>query len=303
MRAKDSNGRSLADALSRAAPRRPLALDGATGTGLMALAPDVDPARGLERLCAEAPDVVSALHEEHLRAGCDLVRTNTFCGSAPELEAVGLGGRARDLARRAAELARGAIARAGALDRYVVGVVGPGRGNAEEVDPRTLQEAERGRMEGLAEGGADALLVETVTSLRRARAAAAAAREVAPDLPLLVSATVSAEGRLLDGSSLQDLDGLGRATGAALLALNCAAGPESMTRPLAALRSAWSGPLGAWPNAGIPTVVDGVLRWPARPEELAAWCGAAAARHDLRIVGGCCGTTSEHVRAITDALV
>lgn len=277
---------TLTDALAS----RPLVLDGATGTGLMALAPDVDPALGLERLCADAPGLVRGLHEQHLRAGCDLVRTNTFCGSE------------RDLSRRAAELSSAAIESLGASPRHVLGVVGPGRGRADETSMGALVDAERDRAAGLAEGGVDAILVETVTSLRRARAAAVAAADVASDLPVFVSCTVGADGRLLDGSDLVEFAAFGREHDAALLALNCAAGPASLDGPLAALRSAWDGPIGAWPNAGLPKEIDGALTWPLAPADLAAWCEHAVRRFDLRIVGGCCGTTAEHVGAVKDAL-
>ncbi|MEM9803619.1 MAG: homocysteine S-methyltransferase family protein, partial [Planctomycetota bacterium] len=108
--------------------QRVLVLDGATGTGLMARRPDLDPAQGLEGLNVSDPDLVLSLHAEHLRAGCDLVRTNSFCASEPECAAVGRAGWARRLSRRAAELAR----EAAGDEAFVLGVLGPGRGHASD---------------------------------------------------------------------------------------------------------------------------------------------------------------------------
>jgi len=290
---------SIMDALGG----RLLILDGATGTGLMALRPAVDPGQGLERLCVEDPGVVTALHTASLRAGCDLVRTNTFCGSAPELERVGLAGRARELARLGAELARDAVNEERSSDdpAFVLGVIGPGAARFTGTGPADLIAAERDRAFGLVDGGIDAFLIETVGSLEHLRVAVIAAREATSVLPILASFSIANYQCLASGASMAAVAHAATEHGLDLIGLNCSRGPASLDEPLRALRRAWSGPLGAWPNAGLRAEVNGELTWPIGPDELARWAAAAARDVGLSIVGGCCGTTAQHVEAIVSA--
>lgn len=290
---------SILDALAR----RPLILDGATGTGLMAIRPTVDPGQGLERLCIEDPDAVTMLHTAHLRAGCDLVRTNTFCGSAPELERVGLAGRARELARRGAELARDAVNAERSADNpaFVLGVIGPGAARFSGTGSPHMVAAERDRAFGLVDGGIDAFLIETVGSLEHLRVAVIAAREATSVLPVFASFWIASYQCLASGASMAAVAHAATELGLDLIGLNCSRGPTSLDEPLRALRRAWPGPLGAWPNAGLPIEVTGELTWPIGPDELARWLAATARSVDLRIVGGCCGTTTRHVEAIVSA--
>ena len=290
---------SIMDALGR----RLLILDGATGTGLMALRPDVDPGQGLERLCVEDPDSITALHTASLRAGCDLVRTNTFCGSAPELEHVGLAGRARELARLGAELARDAVNAERSSDdpAFLLGVIGPGAARFSGPGSPHLIAAERDRAFGLVDGGIDAFLIETVGSLEHLRVAVTAARESASILPVFASFSIASYQCLASGSSMAAVAHAATELGLDLIGLNCSRGPASLDEPLRALRRAWPGPLGAWPNAGLPIEVNGELTWPIGPDELARWLAATVREVDLRIAGGCCGTTAQHVEAIVSA--
>lgn len=280
----------------------PLILDGATATGLCAIRPEVHPGGGLERLSLDQPDAVVELYTEFLSAGAQVLRTNTFCASERELRRLGLTHQAEDLSRRAAELAREAADRCD-LDPLCLGVIGPGTTSAHEggeagTDP--------GRIRGLLDGGVDGILAETLPSLRVARRIADAvrqvSREVSREVPFLASFSLTADGELPGGGDAGDLARLAEELDLDLLGLNCAFGPEPMDAPLAAVRAAWRGPLGAWPNAGLPDTSGDHPVWPIDPDALAAWCSRAARSHDLRVVGGCCGTSAAHVAAIAEAL-
>ncbi|MEM9801335.1 MAG: homocysteine S-methyltransferase family protein, partial [Planctomycetota bacterium] len=159
-------------------------------------------------------------------------------------------------------------------------------------------EAERDRAAGLVEGGIDAVLVETARDLAQVHAALVAVRSCDPDLPTLVSFTVEADGRIASGATMEDVAAGARDLGVDVLALNCCAGPASLEDPLGRLRTAWEGPLGAWPNAGLPTRESSGWRWPVAPDELAAWMRLRSVEHDLRVIGGCCGSSVAHVAAL-----
>ncbi len=276
----------------------PLVLDGATGTGLGAVQPEERPGGGLERLNLDEPDVVIAINRESLRAGAQVLRTNSFCASELELRRFGLPHQAEELSRRAAELARAAAISCD-LDPLCLGVIGPGTASAGDAGEGG---ADPGRIRGLLAGGVDGILAETLPSLEAARRIVRAVRRASQEIPILASFSLTAEGDLPGGGGVDDLARLAEELDVDLLALNCAFGPAPMEAPLAALRAAWRGPLGAWPNAGLPEAFGGRPVWPVKPDPLAAWCRRAAESHDLRLVGGCCGTSAAHVAAIGRAL-
>lgn len=277
---------------------RPLLLDGAAGTGLLARIGESASGSGVERLNLDDPVMVRALHREHLAAGAQVLRSNTFCSSAGELSRRGILHRAEDVARAGAELLRAAARDLGA-EPLCLGVIGPGSGTGEAsgeagADPR--------RIRGLLDGGVDGLLLETLPGIRAARRIVQAVRDEDGTVPLLSTFSLTEDGRLPEGGDVEDIARFAADFEVDLVGLNCSFGPAPMDGPLRALRGAWRGPLGAWPNAGVPSLEDGGWAWPVDAECMAAWCSSAARSQGLRIVGGCCGTTTEHVAAIAAAL-
>lgn len=277
---------------------RPLLLDGAAGTGLLARIGQRASRSGVERLNLDDPVTVRAFHREHLAAGAQVLRSNTFSSSTDELSRRGVPHRAEDVARSGVELLRAAARDLGA-EPLCLGVIGPGSGTGEEsgeagADPR--------RIRGLLDGGVDGLLLETLPGIRAARRIVEAVRAEGGTVPLLSTFSVTEDGRLPEGGDVGEIARFAADFEVDLVGLNCSFGPTPMDEPLRALRSAWRGPLGAWPNAGVPSREDGGWVWPVDTESMAAWCSSAARSQHLQIVGGCCGTTTEHVAAIAAAL-
>ncbi|MFQ5914539.1 MAG: homocysteine S-methyltransferase family protein [Nitrospinota bacterium] len=275
--------------------------DGAMGTMLQAagLAPGEAP----ERLNAEDPQVVHPVHEGYLSAGAEVLTTNTFGGNRIRLALHGLGDRLFELNRAGAAIARRAADACG-REVLVAGSVGPTGSLLEPIGDLPFGEAKAafaGQCRALAEGGVDFILLETFSDLEEARAAAEGARS-ACDLPLFCTMTFDAHGRTMMGTSPEEAAAaLGR-LGVQALGSNCGNGPAEMERTLARMREARpSVPLIVQSNAGIPRVVGGEIAYEVGPEEMAAH---AVRCLDLgaRYIGGCCGTTPEHIRAMGEAL-
>lgn len=268
---------------------RRLLCDGGLGTELARLAPGALP---YERLNLESPAVVAGVHAAYLAAGCDVVTTNSFCGDPGSLSAWGLEGRAEELARAAAELARAAADAGARAPRFVLGSIGPGARGAGAAD--TELEGVVRVAAALLEGGADALAVETVRDPQRTRAVLRALGGLGAEL--VVSFTP------LDDDPLAPLAGELEALGVGLVAFNCVEGPGGLERALAGRPGGWNGPLGGWPNAGRPEHGARGDVWPVGPAEFARAMAALTGEHDLRLVGGCCGTTPAHLAALRELL-
>lgn len=287
--------------LSSLLPRLPAVADGGWGWLLQE--------RGLPAgECAESwnlsrPDAVTALHEEYAEAGADLLATNTFGANEARLVAHGLSGRAEELSRTGAALARAVADRHGAV---VAGTVGP---TGELLEPLGTLSTEGARamfaeqVRGLVAGGVDLVLVETMSDLEEARAAVAAVREVATDLPVAVTLSFDTNLHTMMGVSPTDAVGVLAADGVDAVGANCGRGPDDMrviARELARAR-----PPGlllvAQPNAGLPEISGDRVVYPVGPEEMAAH---ALELRDLGIdvIGSCCGSGPEHTRAIAEAL-
>jgi methionine synthase I (cobalamin-dependent) len=287
--------------LSSLLPRLPAVADGGWGWLLQE--------RGLPAgECAESwnlsrPDAVTALHEEYAEAGADLLATNTFGANEARLVAHGLSGRAEELSRTGAALARAVADRHGAV---VAGTVGP---TGELLEPLGTLSTEGARamfaeqVRGLVAGGVDLVLVETMSDLREARAAVAAAREVAPDLPVAVTLSFDTNLHTMMGVSPADAVGALAADGVDAVGANCGRGPDDM-RVIAGELARARPPgllLVAQPNAGLPEISGDRVVYPVGPEEMAAH---ALELRDLGIdvIGSCCGSGPEHTRAIAEAL-
>ena len=265
-----------------------------------------------------APDVIERLHGEYLDAGAELIETNTFNANRISQADYALEDRAREMNLEGARIARraaDAAAERSGLPRWVVGVLGPTNRTAslspDVNDParRDVRFAElvavyREAAEGLAEAGADLLLVETIFDTLNAKAALYALDELAgargERLPVMISATITdASGRTLSGQTVEAFWNSVRHARPFSVGLNCALGAEQLRPYVEALGRAADVPVSAHPNAGLPNELGEYEQTPARMAELLReWGGAGL----VNIVGGCCGTTPEHIAEIADAL-
>lgn len=286
--------------------RRTVLCDGAMGTLLMEQGIS---AEGCDEANRVHPEAVRRIHEEYLRAGAQVVETNTFGGNAFRLSRADSPEGAAEINRAGVRIAREAVRRLGVQKAaWVAGAVGPLGISSERAGRAFRSEARAAfaeQIEALAEGGpgvgVDLLMIETVTALDEAEQAVLAAREVAPELPVMVLVTVTEDGDCLDGSSPEaaarriaswDVDGMG---------CNCGFGPGAVLKAIHRMAAATSLPLAALPNAGLPLLVEGRTSYPVAPAEMAEFA-ARLARAGVQFIGGCCGTTPQHIRAMRSAL-
>ncbi len=287
--------------LAMLADGQPVVADGAMGTLLMAAGLTPGEAPESWNLRADTRDRVRAVHDAYIRAGARIVLTNTFGGSPVRLRTHGLADRSGELNRAAAGIAREAAGRHG----IVAGSMGPlGEllapfGTIESHDARAAFAVQA---KGLADGGVDAIWIETMASLEEATAAVDAVRQVAPGLPIVVTMTFDSHGRTMMGTTPAAAATTLSTLGVAAIGANCGNGPDEIETAIAAMRLAVPGAvLVAKGNAGVPRLEGGVPVWDMTPD--------GAARHAVRVralgaavVGGCCGTTPAHIAAIADAL-
>ncbi len=310
MKNPSEQGRALRELLAE----RILVLDGAMGTMIQQrnlTAADFGGAalEGCnEYLVISKPAVIAGIHRQYLEAGADVIETNSFGGTSIVLGEYGLQDRAYEINRTAAELARGAAddLSTPAKPRFVAGSMGPTTKAITVTGGVTfdqLRDAYYEQARGLMEGGADILLLETCQDTRNIKAGALAvqrlARERGAPIPLMISATIEAMGTMLAGqgvealwASLDHLDLLS-------LGLNCATGPEFMTDHLRTLQSLTGRYVSCYPNAGLPNEEGKYLE---TPTSLAEQLERFAQHGWLNIVGGCCGTTPQHIRAIAQMI-
>ncbi len=289
--------------------------DGATGTSLQRAGldagdfglPDLDGCN--EILNVTRPDVVAALHRSFLDVGVDVVETNSFGGFAVPLGEYGLADRAYELAAASAAIARGVVDEYVAGDgreRWVAGSIGPGNKfpTLGQITYRKLLDAYEVEAAGLIDGGADLLIIETMFDLLAAKAAVngarAAMRHAGRDVPLQVQVTIELSGRMIAGTeigaALTSLDGLRPD----VVGLNCATGPKEMYEPLRHLTTHARMPVSAIPNAGLPKVVDGEMVYDLGGEEFAEHLAGFVTELGVGVIGGCCGTTPDHMATIVE---
>ena len=279
-----------------------LVSDGATGSLLQSAG--LPAGASPESWCLSRPEVVRGVAEAYLAAGSDMVLTNSFGGSPLKLARHGLADRAGEVNRVAARLAR----EAAGSGKFVAGSVGPtGRivwDEGGDVTPAELYEAFREQVQGLADGGADAICVETMSSLAEAREAIRASKEHTT-LPVFCtfSFALGRRGyRTMMGISPEVAALEAAAAGADVIGTNCGNGIENMIEIVRLMRAAVPDrPILAQPNAGMPELVDGVTVYPETPEYMSSRAGELIAA-GATIVGGCCGTTPQHMAAIAEAV-
>jgi homocysteine S-methyltransferase len=277
--------------------REVLVGDGAIGTMLYARGVGLDV--NFEHLNLVRPELVTGLHGEYIAAGAQVIETNTFGANFTKLQAIGLEGRVRAINLRGAELARRAAA---GQDVFVAGSVGPLariRGDEREPSSGEITAVFREQCEALAEGGVDLLILETFSDLEQLGAALRAAR--ATGLPVVASMAFGENGRIPGGLEAEEVARRLAAGGADVIGANCGAGPLELLKTVRRLAAATSLPVAAYPNSGFPEYVDGRSIYRATPDYFAAMALEMVAA-GCGLVGGCCGTTPDHVRCIAERL-
>jgi len=252
-----------------------------------------------DQLSIEQPDLVRTVHEDYVRAGAEVIETNTFGANPVKLSAFGLEDRTEEINREAAQLARRAAgARVG-----VAGALGPLGIRIEPLGPTAWEEAVdlfKRQVEGLLSGGVDGFILETFSDLEEIRAAYRAVRELS-DLPVIAQMTVEEGGRTSYGT---DVETLARALddwGADVVGLNCSVGPSAMLDAVERMARVTQRPIAAQPNAGLPKTVGERKIYLARPDYMAEYAGRMI-EAGARFVGGCCGTTPDHIKQIRSAV-
>jgi methionine synthase / methylenetetrahydrofolate reductase(NADPH) len=284
---------------------RPLLADGAMGTVLYARGIFIN--RCYDELNLSDPGLILSVHEEYLQAGAEILETNTFGANRIRLSRYGLAGKTVEINAAGAKLARKAVANLKEKqggEAWVAGSIGPLGVRLEPLGKTGLDEARAAfaeQMQILVDGGVDLLIVETMPALNEARQALEAARQVAPNLPIVVMMTVDDESTCLDGASPQQAAALLTEWGASAVGVNCSTGPTTVLTAIEAMRPATRLPLVAMPNAGVPRAVDGRNIYLCSPEYMASFARKAVTA-GVRIVGGCCGTTPNHIRAMRSAI-
>ena len=284
---------------------RPVLADGAMGTLLYARG--VATSRSIDELNLSEPGLILSVHEEYLQAGAELLETNTFGGNRFRLGRRGLAGKVTEINAAGVNLARQAVNRLKekhAGEAWVGGAVGPLGVRLEPLGKTGLDEARAAFAEQiavLAENGVDLLILETMPALNEAREAVEAAKSVAPHLPVLVMVTVDDESECLDGASPAQAAVLLTEWGADAIGVNCSTGPATVLTAIEAMRGVTTVPIAAMPNAGLPRAVEGRNIYLCSPEYMASFARKAIAA-GAQIVGGCCGTTPNHIRAMRAAI-
>ncbi|WP_067536205.1 methionine synthase [Nocardia crassostreae] len=296
--------------------RRVVIGDGAMGTMLQAADLTLDDFLGLEG-CNEIlnetrPDVLRSIHRAYFEAGADAVETNTFGCNLPNLADYDIADRIRDLSERGTRLAREVADEMGlsadGTPRYVLGSMGPGTklptlGHAPYA---TLRDAYAEAALGMLDGGADAILIETCQDLLQVKAAVTgshrAMARAGRRIPIITHVTMETTGTMLVGSEIGAALTALEKLGIDMIGLNCATGPDEMSEHLRHLSKHAQLPVSVMPNAGLPILGAKGAEYPLTPEELAIAMRQFVSEFGLALVGGCCGTTPEHIRQVTEAV-
>ena len=274
--------------------------DGAMGTMLYAKGVFIN--QCYDELNLRSPDLVRDVHRAYVKAGAEVLETNSFGANRVKLGTFGLAAQTKELNRRAAELAREAADQG--HDVLVAGAVGPLGVRLEPYGPTSAEEARaifREQMEGLKEGGADLFILETFGDLHEIGQAIAAAREVDPAMPVVAQMTIGVDGLTPYGATPEDVARALDRFGADVIGLNCSVGPQTILDAIEKMAPLTRKKISAQPNAGMPRDVGGRSMYMASPEYMASY-----ARHlvqaGAKVVGGCCGTTPEHIHAMCEGV-
>ena len=273
--------------------RRVLVCDGAMGTMLYAKGVFIN--KSFDALNLTDPVLVGDVHKAYVRAGADVIETNTFGANRIKLASFGLADRLHDVNVAGARIARDAARRS----VWVAGAIGPLGIRIEPWGKTGVDEAEayfREQVQGLIEGGVDLFVLETFRDLNEIGAAMSAIRSLT-DLPIVAQMTTEEDGNSLDGTSPEKFAPELSRRGADVIGLNCSVGPAPMLETLERMGGAVEATLSAQPNAGRPRDIEGRTIYLSSPEYMASYARRFVAQ-GVRLVGGCCGTTPEHIRQI-----
>ncbi len=275
--------------------RRVLVADGAMGTMLYSRGVFIN--RCFDELNVAQPDLVRQIHQEYVKAGAEILETNTFGASRPRLSAFGIAEKLREINRAGVRLAREA-AKDGP---FVAGAVGPLGVRIEPLGPTSFAEAReafREQIDALIEAGVDLLILETFGNLDELREAVAAARESAgPDMVVIAQVTIDDFGHLPGGTDPETFTREMSAWPVDVIGLNCSVGPKATLETIERMMQVSSKPMSAMPNAGLPMRIEGRNIYLCSPEYMAQyarrllWAG-------VKVIGGCCGTTPDHIKLI-----
>jgi homocysteine S-methyltransferase len=273
--------------------------DGAMGTLLYAKGVFIN--RCYDELNVSQPDLIRGIHHEYLQAGAEVIETNTFGANSFRLERHGLADKVKEINFAGAKLAKEA---AKSFDAWVAGSVGPLGIRIEPLGKTSFDEARsafREQIAALLEGGVDVLILETFGYLEELHQAYKAARELDPKIPVIAQVTVDEEANCLDGSTPEVFAPRLEEWGVDVIGCNCSVGPVAMLEAMERVRAATKAPISAQPNAGIPRSVEGRNIYLCSPEYMASYARKFVTA-GVRLVGGCCGTTPEHIRVMKSAL-
>ena len=277
--------------------KRILVCDGAMGTMLYSKGMSLN--RCFDEMNLTAPQLVKEVHLGYVKAGADVIETNTFGASRLRLQKFGLGDKVREINLAGARLAR----EVAGDDLHIAGSVGPLGLRLEPLGHTSLADARRAfreQIEALVEGGVDLIIVETMVDLREAHQALLAARDVS-GLPVVVQMTIQDDGSTPTGTSPEDFTRQLDSWGADLIGLNCSVGPAAVLEALERMTAVTKKKLSAQPNAGMPRTIEGRNIYLSSPEYMASYARRFI-EVGARLVGGCCGTTPDHIRAIKTAV-
>jgi methionine synthase I (cobalamin-dependent)/5,10-methylenetetrahydrofolate reductase len=280
--------------------QRPLLCDGALGTLLHERGVPADAC--LEALSLDEPSLLLQVHSDYIEAGADIIETNTFGANSVKLACFGLDGRLQELNRRAVEVAREAADQT-ARPVFVAGAMGPldvGLPGGESVTLKKAHLVFHEQAEALVDAGVDLIAIETFPTLAEAKEALWAVRECG-DLPVMVQLSFQRDGRTWAGEEPGEVALVLRDLGANVVGVNCVPGPEFALDIVKKLAAAKPAKLSAQPNAGQPQVRQQAIVYPGTPQSFGEYAGKMI-EAGASIVGGCCGTTPEHIAAMNRAL-
>ena len=304
----------LDGALRRALSQGTVIADGAMGTMLQAADPSLEDFQGHEGcneiLNVTRADLVASVHEAYLKVGVDAIETNTFGANWANLAEYGIEDRIYELAFAGGEIARKAADAFSTPDkpRFVLGSLGPGTKlpSLGHTTYQKLKDAYYTASKGLVDSGSDALLIETTQDLLQAKAAVNGARqainESGRDVVLIAQVTVETTGTMLLGSEIGAALNALEPLGIDLIGLNCATGPTEMSEHLRYLSKNSHAAISVMPNAGLPILGKNGAEYPLGPEELATALETFVNDYGINLIGGCCGTTPEHMQAVVKKL-
>lgn len=288
-------------------------LDGATGTTLQSMDIPASAWDGLdgcnEYLNVSSPDTIVELHSMFLNAGAMAIETNTFGCSSIVLAEYGLEHRVKEINTAAVDNARKAIEACGSSEpKYILGSIGPTTKLPVlgHIEPDALTESLHEQIISLVDAGIDGLIIETCQDLLQVKLTLVTCFEIIEKLkkpiPVMCSVTMEKLGTMLVGTDIGAVVATIAPFPVFSLGLNCATGPEDMASHITYLKNNWNGRISCYPNQGMPEVVNGQTSYPMTPEQFSHHMHKFVTEDGVSIVGGCCGTSPEHIKQLSDHL-